>query len=543
MKKISLKPITFLFIFLIFTFSFVQLFFINDTVFSEVYETITDEVYEFTDEVNHVAGEVYQVDENEVVRVPNSDQPLVAKDLRRGGMVELIWEPSTNTGVVGYMVYRTEQTGEIIQVNETFIDTTQYIETGLVDEQEYVYRVEAVDDFGSRFLIGEVSVVPTLDVTPPPVPGALVVQDPGTGKKIDLQWPPVEAGDLAGYNLYRQYKEIWQKINAQPMTDCTFTDTAIVNGTVYHYRVSSIDDLGNESLPTEPVICWATNQNARIVWQFGETGQDGTDLKHLFAPGGVSSNGAGTYFVADTHNGRTLEISDSGEVTGADLGMSEPSRIKPVNENELLIVDSCSSQVMLIDRILKQTIWSYGLGKKKHGKGSGQLNNPTDATVLSNGNILIADTGNSRLLEVNRKGRVVWDSNKKSFNCNLYLPVSVQSLENGNILVTDAGLNQVLEVTKEGDVVWSFGTGQSGNKEDQLDYPTDSIRLDNENTMIIDSLNYRILEISKEGYFIWQFGERDQPDGLFEPAGIAWLPNNHILIADQHNHRIVEIDH
>jgi len=551
MKISGFKSISFSLVLLIFfTFALMQLFYMHNNVYSEVYEAADDEVYliahdvyQAADEPVQVGDEVYQLINNREIQNPNSNHQLVAKDLRRGGMVELRWLSSADTGTVGYMVYRTEPTGEITQINNGFTDTTQYTDTGLMDEQEYTYQVEAIDASGSRYLIGEVSVIPTLDITPPPVPSTLLVQDPGTGGKLEIQWSSVEAGDLEGYNLYKQYKESWQKINSQPMTDCSFTDFAVVNGTVYNYKVSSIDDVGNESPAAEPVVGWSTNQNARIVWHFGETGKPGTDLSHLFAPCGISSDSAGTCFIADTHNGRTLEINSSGEIIGVELGMSEPHRIKPVNENELLIVDSCASQVILIDRTSRESLWSYGLGHKKHGKNKGQLNNPTDATVLSNGNILIADTGNGRLLELNNQGKMVWSSENKSFKYSLNLPISVQDLKNGNFLVTDAGLNKVIEISKKGDIVWSFGTGQSGNKDNQLDYPTDSLRLDNGNTMIVDSLNYRILEISKEGYFIWEFGGRGQPDGLFEPTSIAWLPNNHILIADQHNHRVVEIDH
>jgi len=494
----------------------------------------------------NVIAEIYGNGGNVSLSPPES---LAAMDTRRGGTVVLEWSGPGDVGLAGYNIYRTGSDGERTRVNEEPVINNEYRDTGMVDGEEYIYQVTAVDFSGNESEpSGGAVVIPTHDTTPPPVPGELKAQDPGTGRKIVINWLPVEAGDLAGYNLYRRDREEWQKLNTQPLTETVYTDTDIVNGTVYRYQVTSIDDVDNESEPNGPVVGWGTNRNAKIIWQFGRTGREGESLSRLYGPYGASVSETGTYLIADTQNGRVLELNEAGDVIWEyESGLIEPVRVKPAGHGRVLIVDAEGSRVLLVDKETSREVWAYGKGNRKHGRNDGRLNNPHDAAVLPDGSIIIADTGNGRLLEVKDHGKAVWSSDDRSFKYDFNLPVSVQPVADGRLLVTDAGAARVVEVDRKGRVSWSFGTGEAGKGDEQLDFPSYSLRLDNGNTMIIDSFNYRILEVSQEGFPVWKFGSRgtgsNDSKQLYEPGGLAWLPDNHILVADQHNHRVVRIDH
>lgn len=497
-----------------------------------------------------VADTVYQASEQD-----NQSSALTvsgniwAKDTKRGGQVFLRWERSEFANLLGYKIYRKPAEGEFELISEQVVTEEHYLDTGLVNNEKYSYQILAVDDAGNSNSVGVIEAVPTLDITPPPVPKDLSAEDEGTGKKILLKWSAVEAGDLVGYNLYRQEREDWVQVNQEPVMSTTFIDTRITNGTIYHYQVKSIDDVNNESASSPAVRAWGTNKQARIIWQFGATGSVGADAEHLYAPYGVNAGADSSFFVADSQNGRVIEVNAAGEVLWQFSGLVEPTRAKDLGDGRVLIVDSGGSQIIIVDQDQQVPVWSYGKGGKRHGKQSGELNNPHDAVLLNNGHVLIADTGNGRLLEVNAQGNVVWDSSGKGSGFSLNLPVSISIVGTGNFLVTDAGLNKVLELTKQGQLVWSYGSGIPGKGERQLDYPVESLRAANGNTFIVDSMNYRILEIAQDGTLIWQWGGRatqgaeDPAAGLYEPGGIAHLADNHLLVADQHNHRIVRIDH
>ena len=77
----------------------------------------------------------------------------------------------------------------------------------------------------------------------------------------------------------------------------------------------------------------------------------------------------------------------------------------------LLITDLANSRVIEVDPITHNVIWQYGQ-TGVYGTGTNQLSNPYEAAILRNGNILIADGSNSRVIEVRPTGTsggtIVW---------------------------------------------------------------------------------------------------------------------------------------
>ena len=72
---------------------------------------------------------------------------------------------------------------------------------------------------------------------------------------MQLVWDAVEAGDLAGYKIYRTEGSGIEKLvpvatialTKDPITVTTFRDTTINVGISYYYEVASVDKSGNES--------------------------------------------------------------------------------------------------------------------------------------------------------------------------------------------------------------------------------------------------------------------------------------------------------
>jgi len=119
-----------------------------------------------------------------------------------------------------------------------------------------------------------------------------------------------------------------------------------------------------------------------------------------------------------------------------------------------------------------EILWEYNTG----------LSYPDDAERLSNGNTLIADSGNNRIIEVTSDGTIVWD-----YSTGLNWPRDVERLLNGNTLIADASNNRVIEVASDSTLVWEYSTG--------LNVPVDADRLSNGNTLIADCCNNRIIEV------------------------------------------------
>jgi len=90
------------------------------------------------------------------------------------------------------------------------------------------------------------------DLTDPSAPTALIAT-PGNNKVV-LTWAANSEGDLASYKVYRG-------TSASPTTLLstitagteTSTEDSLTNSTLYYFKISAVDDAGNESSPTSDV--------------------------------------------------------------------------------------------------------------------------------------------------------------------------------------------------------------------------------------------------------------------------------------------------
>lgn len=105
--------------------------------------------------------------------------------------------------------------------------------------------------FLSLALIGCGAVGGGGDVGPPGAPSGLSAQSQDAA--VDLEWNEVQPGDLAGYNVYRSTSSIEGISGMAPVnrdsaiSEVTYTDEGVENGSAYHYVVTAVDEAGNES--------------------------------------------------------------------------------------------------------------------------------------------------------------------------------------------------------------------------------------------------------------------------------------------------------
>jgi hypothetical protein len=93
------------------------------------------------------------------------------------------------------------------------------------------------------------------DTFAPAVPTGLAAIPSGTATApaIDLSWQANNESDLAGYNLYRRTSGAFQRVNSAPTLGPAFSDTTVTTGTTYTYRVTAVDNTGNESPPSTEI--------------------------------------------------------------------------------------------------------------------------------------------------------------------------------------------------------------------------------------------------------------------------------------------------
>ena len=157
---------------------------------------------------------------------------------------------------------------------------------------------------------------------------------------------------------------------------------------------------------------------------------------------------------------------------------------------------------------------------------------------LENGLTMIAESGTSRIIEVNKVGAIVHSTPLKVSHPNPHRDTRlVRITPAGTYLVAHEGEKCIREYDREGVVVWEYEVGS------QL---YSAIRLSNGNTLIGTGDGHRVIEVSKDKKVVWEVNESDlagvklawitMVDRL--PNGNTWIVNCH---AGPNNPQILEV--
>jgi hypothetical protein len=169
---------------------------------------------------------------------------------------------------------------------------------------------------------------------------------------------------------------------------------------------------------------------------------------------------------------------------------------------------------------------------------------PNQMANLNDGHILIPDTANKRVVELNDSGQIIWQVGGKDKD-SLVAPYNATRLRSGTTLVTDSEGDRVIEFTKSGRIYWEL-KNREGFRDLYLRRPVQAIRLLNGNTLIVDQGNHRVFEINHLDKIVWQYGTTSTvgvtSSKLYSPSYVQRLSNGHTLITDTDNHRVIEID-
>ncbi len=209
------------------------------------------------------------------------------------------------------------------------------------------------------------------------------------------------------------------------------------------------------------------NRSGRIVWQYGQAGVTGADRNELSAP-----------------------------VQAAFL-----SGFPGHPGFHVLITDQGNARVIVVDLLTKDIVWQYGMTGVT-GSADNQLNNPNSGEVLENGNILIADEGNNRAIEVTPAMHVVQvytaggTANGVAF---------ASRLDNGDTLISDANNNRIVEVNAADQIVWQYATNTEPGS-NPAPAPTRAVRLRNGQTLISDQFNNRVIGVDQDGQIVFTQG-------------------------------------
>jgi len=200
------------------------------------------------------------------VTAPIQPEPPTGVDATaRDGEVLLQWDYPAYKGrkddrTVGFHLYRTEGGGAEIRVTPAPILRVEgflsYLDREVTNGVEYAYALEAVDIIGvTSGRVKTPGVIPR-DNRPPLIPGDLTALDDPDG--VLLIWGMSPELDVSSYNIYTTSTlgddEELILLNTEPVPGDSprFMHRDVQRGTLHIYRVTAVDQSGNESPPSGP---------------------------------------------------------------------------------------------------------------------------------------------------------------------------------------------------------------------------------------------------------------------------------------------------
>ena len=209
--------------------------------------------------------------------------------------------------------------------------------------------------------------------------------------------------------------------------------------------------------------------------------------------------------------------------------------------NGNIMAQQGSSKVAEIDPKTKKIVWSYDSAAMNGNKGK-----PVEVhsfQPLEDGNVMIAESGVGRIIEVDRKGMIQHEIKLKVKSPSPHRDTRlVRKLPNGNYLVCHEGDGVVREYDGKGAVAWEFAVPLFDQKPRGGHGPEAwgnqcfaASRLKNGNTLITTGNGHGLIEVTPEKKIVWQIQQKDLPNIV-----LAWvttvevLPNGNYVIGNCH---------
>ncbi len=178
--------------------------------------------------------------------------------------IDISWTAVNDPSLIGYLILRaTDTQATFLPVTSDTLFTTAlttYVDSNLVADQVYFYKIQAVADDpqlglrrspASTFVDG----VATSDETPPAAPSDVIVSLSETDLRlVSLTWtaPTTDSdGDditgLAGYRIFRSRESAssFVLLAEVDVLQETYEDTTVAQLTRYFYAISAVDVVGN----------------------------------------------------------------------------------------------------------------------------------------------------------------------------------------------------------------------------------------------------------------------------------------------------------
>ena len=264
------------------------------------------------------------------------------------------------------------------------------------------------------------------------------------------------------------------------------------------------------------------------VLSFGERD---SALKMFKNPFGLAGNARGEIAVTEFYNNRIQIFNSDGNFLRSFgckvLGLQIPKGIVFHNNGNIFVGDTVGRILIFNGRGVY--VGSFGM----FGSLDNQLSDPWGLSVDSDGNVIVADKGNSSIKIFSPDGEFLM---KIGGQGTLKSPVHCIQYEKC-LVVSDKGEHCIKVFDRNGNFQYMFGKKGSGDGE--FNAPSCMAVNKSGHLMVCDECNHRVQVFELNGKFIGKFGREGSNLGEFKnPASLAILSNGRIAVSEWNNHLI-----
>lgn len=197
--------------------------------------------------------------------------------------------------------------------------------------------------------------------------------------------------------------------------------------------------------------------------------------------------------------------------------------------------------VVEIDPTTKKVVWSYDSAKNNGNEGKKVEVHAIQP--LENGNVMIAESGAGRIIEVDRAGTLQKEISLKLDHPHPHTDTRLaRKIANGNYLVCHEGDGVLREYDGKGQVVWEYevplfdkptADGHDANAWGNKLFS--ALRLENGNTLIATGNGHSVLQVTPAKEIVWHLKQNE-----LKGVQLAWvttlavLSNGNYLIGNCH---------
>jgi outer membrane protein assembly factor BamB len=259
-------------------------------------------------------------------------------------------------------------------------------------------------------------------------------------------------------------------------------------------------------------------------------------------PGGV--------LVADRGNHRILVLDDRGRIVwrfpergslpAGWASVSADDAFLAPDGRSIVANDESHETIVRIDLTSRRVVWTYGRYGRPGG-ATGLLHTPDDAYPLANGDIVVADIENCRILEIAPSHRIVhqWGRTGVCVDdppCSFARPNGDTPLPDGGLLVTEITGSRVVRLAADGHVVFDIHVPVAYPSDAQLDAAGNVVVADYSTIGQVVAVN------PATGRLVWRWRFTGGIRRLDHPSLATPLANGDVSVNDDFRQRVIVID-